>query len=282
MAYTHTTSTSATAWRPDIVTFAPTDAIPDALVLTASTKGGTVEGDAPACRVAYVDDDDATVVAEGSEIPEAEPELAERICYTAKIAQLVRVSREQWVQDQTATQLSASVSRAITRKADALFLNAPDPAPASAPSIGLLNHSGVVQGGTVTGDLDPLIDLIATLQSNDSIPSLILMGPLGWAQFQKIKDEATSARSLLGAGTNDAQSLLLSLPVKVNNRITGYGGVVIDKGAVISAWGNVEVATSEHAYFSADSVGIRATFRFGTVIVRPDRIGAFDIAADGS
>lgn len=282
MAYTHTTSTSGEAWSPDVITFAPTDAIPQALVLQVATKGGTVEGDAPACRVAYVDDDDATVVAEGAEIPEAEPSLAERICYTAKVAQLVRMSREQWVQTQAAEQISQSVSRAITKKADELFLNAPDPAPGVAPSIGVLNHPDIVAGGTVTGDMDPLIDLVAALQANDSQPSMILMGPLGWAQFRKLKDEATSNRSLIGAGTTDAQSLLLSLPVTVNNRITGYQGAVIDRGAIISALGAVEVATSEHAYFSSDSVGIRATFRFGTVLVRPDRIGTFDIATDGS
>ena len=68
----------------------------------------------------------------------------------------------------------------------------------------------------------------------------------------------------------------------MNNRITGYKGAVLDQRAIVSALGQVEIAQSEHAYLSADSVGLRATFRFGTVIVRPYRIGAFDIAADGS
>ncbi|HJT95791.1 MAG TPA: phage major capsid protein, partial [Mycobacterium sp.] len=138
-------------------------------MLTCATKGGEVEGDAPAVRVGYVDDDDATVVAEGNPIPEGEPELAERLCYTSKVAQLVRISRERWVQDQTAEQLSQSVSRAITNKADDLFLNAPNPSPNVAPAVGVLNAPGVIVGGTVTADLDALIDLIAELQSNDSI-----------------------------------------------------------------------------------------------------------------
>ena len=42
------------------------------------------------------------------------------------------------------------------------------------------------------------------------------------------------------------------------------------------------IATSEHQYFSSDSVVLRATWRIGHVVVRPDRIGTFDITAPGS
>ena len=56
--------------RPDIYTFAPTDAVPDALVLQCSTVAGEIDGDEPVMRVAYVDDDDAQFTAEGDGIPE--------------------------------------------------------------------------------------------------------------------------------------------------------------------------------------------------------------------
>jgi hypothetical protein len=50
--------------------------------------------------------------------------------------------------------------------------------------------------------------------------------------------------SLLGAGTSDAQQLLLSLPVIVNNAIDDHAGLVIDSRAVVSAVGTVQVASS--------------------------------------
>ena len=85
MTFTATTPNSAGAWRTDVYEFAPADVIPDALILQCTTVGADVEGDAPAVRVAYIDDDQAQLSAEGDEIPEAAPELAERIIYTSKI-----------------------------------------------------------------------------------------------------------------------------------------------------------------------------------------------------
>jgi hypothetical protein len=70
--------------------------------------------------------------------------------------------------------------------------------------------------------------------------------------------------SLLGAGTTDATPMLLSLPVIVDASVPDYSGVVVDQSAVVSAVGHVKVATSEHQYFSRDSVLLRATWRSGT------------------
>src|ERR1700757_2230654 len=104
MAFTATTPNSAGAWRPDIYEFAPEDVVPEALIMRASTTAKSVEGDAPSARVAYVDDDGAQFTAEASAIPEAHPVLAERLIHTAKVTQLVRVSREQYLQVGTAQQ----------------------------------------------------------------------------------------------------------------------------------------------------------------------------------
>ena len=59
-------------------------------------------------------------------------------------------------------------------------------------------------------------------------------------------------------------------------------GVVVDQRAVVTATGQVKVATSEHQYFSSDSVLLRATWRFGHVVVRANRIGPFTIFGGGS
>ena len=203
--------------------------------------------------------------------------------HTAKVTQLVRLSREQWMQQSTPEQLSASVSRAVTRRGDIAFVAEPAPVgPAVAPVAGVYNVSGIVDGDEVSDSLDALVDLVATLESNLSTPSHIITDPLGWAELRKLKVGASYNQSLLGAGTTDAKPMLLSLPVLVNPAMEAHTGLVVDQTAIVSAVGGVQVANSEHALFEYDSVLLRATWRFGHVVVRPDRIGKFTVAAAGS
>lgn len=281
---TITTPNTGGAWSPDIQAFAASDVIGNALLLECSTVAGHVEGDQPAVRVGYVNDDQAQFTAEGSEIPEAAPQLAEVLVHTAKVTQLVRVSREQYQQASTAQQLSASVARAITRRADLAFVDEPAPtAPAVAPVAGILNVPGIVEGGPVVGNLDGLVDLLAELQDNLATPTHILVGPKTWAELRKLKVGGTDTNeSLLGAGVTDAAPMLLSLPVLVNPALPEGRGLVVDKTSIVSAAGDVKVATSEHQYFTSDSVALRATFRFGHVVVRPERIGTFTVGDAGS
>lgn len=278
MAFTQTTGTAAYPWRPDITTFAAADVLGDALINRCSLVAGSIEGDAPSVRVAYINDDVATFIAEASEIPESEPELAECVVYTGKISQLIRVSREQYYQDGTADQLAASVSRALIRKADEAFLTqvAPTP-PATNPAAGLLNIVGTIDGDPVTDSLDALVDLVAEIQTNGGQPSQIVVAPDTWAAMRKLKYGTGSNQSLLGAGTNDAEPMLLSLPVIANVAVPSMTGVVLDRNAVVSAVGPVQVAVSTDAYFSTDDVGLRATWRIGQNIVRPDRVGTFTV-----
>lgn len=276
---TESTLNSAKAWSPDVTAFAPSDVIPDALVLTTSSVLGHVEGDEPALRVAYVDDAAATFVAEAAEIPEADPALSEVTVYTGKVSQLVRISAEQYRQAGTPAALAASVRRAVTAKANEAYLAQAAPtAPATTPPAGLTVHPGIEDGGEVGGNLDALVDLLATLQGNGATPSHILLAPSAWASLRKLKTATGSEVSILGAGTSDAQRLLLDVPVTVTPAMPENTGLVIDSGAVVSAVGNVNVQTSEHAYFTSDSIALKATFRFGANIVRPDRVGSFTVA----
>jgi hypothetical protein len=86
---------------------------------------------------------------------------------------------------------------------------------------------------------------------------------------------------VVGAGTQDAASLLLSLPVIVSVAVPTLTGFVIDKSAVVSAYGEVNVKT-DHQFFTSDSVAVRCTWRVGHNVVRPNRIGTFTIAGGGS
>ncbi len=270
---TITTGTAAYPWRPDETFFPAADVVPEALILQTSTVAGSIDGDQPAVRVAYVDDDEsADYYAEAELIDEAPPTLAERVIQTKKLARRVVLSNEQFRQEMTAQQVAQSVARDLIRKADADYIGG------TSPLVGIANMAGTVEAGSVGTDLDGIVDLIAELEANGAMPTHVVVDPLGWAALRKIKtDSSDSNQSLLGAGTNDARAMLLSLPVLVNRFIPTYTGVVVDSSAVVSAVGPVSIATSEHEQFSKDSVVLRAIWRIGWTITRPDRIGSFDL-----
>lgn len=275
---TETTTTSAKAWAPDASEFAASEAVPEALILSTSTVAGKIEGDAPMLRVAYVDDDAAQFSAEGDVIPEANPALNEVAVSTGKVTQLVRLSREQYEQPGTASELSVSVRRAVTKAANTAYLQQAAPvAPAVTPPAGLLSATGIVAGGAISTDLDPLVDLMADLEANGASTSHILVDPLGWAALRKIKTTTGAATALLGAGTTDATRMLLDVPVLVTGAMPANTGLVIDRSAIVSAVGTVQVASSDAPYFASDSIALRCTWRFGAAVVRPDRLGTFTV-----
>lgn len=276
-----TTTLSDRGWSPDVTYHTPGDAIPEALVLQTSTVAGEVEGDAVAVHAVYVDDATAGFFDEGDTIDESTPDLASCVVYTGKIAQLVRLSREQLSHENVSQQIAASVTRAVTRAANAAYISQAAPAgPAVTPPAGLIHIEGLVDFGTVDGDLDVIVDGLAELATNYSEPTHILLAPDAWAGLQRLKTGIDTNVSLLGAGTTEAQRFLFNLPVLVSPAVPSGTGIVVDKTAVVSAVGPVMVATSEHAYFSADSIAIRCTWRFGANVVRPERIGKFTVTAD--
>ena len=66
--------------------------------------------------------------------------------------------------------------------------------------------------------------------------------------------------------------------------VLAVGFVVADRSSAseYSAFGTVNVATSEHQYFSSDSVPVRCTFRLGQNVVRPTRIAKITVNGGGS
>lgn len=278
---TLTTTTADFAWRPDESTFAPADVIPQALLLQTATISGEINGDQPSLHVAFVTDaESAAYVAEAAAITDSEPGLDEVLVKTKKISRLVSLSNEQFSQEGTAGQVSASVARDIVRKADASYLG--DDGASNKP-MGLLHATGLVDGAPVTDNLDPLVDLIAQLEQNGATPSAIVTDPLTWAALKKLKVGGSNTNeSLLGAGVTDAKPLLLSLPVLRSRFIPANSGLVIDRNAIAAAVGPVKVAQSEHAKFGEDAVVLRATWRIGWNLVRPERVGRFTVGEAGS
>lgn len=277
-----TTPNVASGWRPDQIHYFDADKIlGDSLYLSATTKGGDIQGDAPSLLVPYVDDaDSADFVAEGAEISTDDPDLDQVQVFTRKIARMVKLSREQFGQDGTAATVAASVKNDLIRKMDRALLRQDAPtAPAVAPVAGLVNTTGLVEAeDPITTDLDPLIDLLVELQANDAAPRVIVVDPLAFGALAKLRKGEGSNEGLL-SGANDALTFpLLGTQVSVSNAMPASTGVVIDPAAIISAFSQVEIATDESAYFTSDSVAVRAIVRVGHQVVRPARLGKFTVA----
>ena len=278
---TITTPGAGQAWRPDVHTFAPEEVLKDSLYHSATTFSGTVEGDAPSVRVAFVrDEDSADFVPEGTEILDDSPTLDEVVVHTRKLARLVKVSREQYQQTLTAGRLAASVSRDIVKKSDRALLTQVAPtAPAVAPAVGLYGTTGTVNAGEVETNLDLLVDTLAVLQANESRPSLLVVDPIGFARLAKLKESTTSNRSLLTPdATSGASTVIAGIRTVVSSALATGTGLIVDPSAIASAYGQLTIATSEHAYFNSDTIAIRATWRVGHNVIYPNRLAKFTVA----
>lgn len=267
---TVTTPSSPKAFALDVLGIAPAKAIPTALIIQATTQAGTVEGDEPAVRVPAINlDDSVGFVAEGANIPEAEPDLAELVILTGKVAELIKVSREQLAQPSALDVITNEIKRSLVAKADWALLQQPAPvSPATHPPAGLLAKATVA--GTLSGDLDELVDAIAIIESLPGGQAThIIASPEAYATVRKMKTATDSNVSLVGAGVESGQKTLLSVPVLTTSAMPANKLLVLDKSQVLSAYGQVMLARSNDFYFGSDNVALRATFRFGAGFVEP-------------
>lgn len=270
---TNTTLNTAKAWAPDVQGFAADQTIESALILQVATKAGTVEGDQPAVRVPYVvDDATAGFIVEGAPITETPGTYDEVVITTNKVAALAKFSRETLSQPNAAQLVVQSMQRSVIRAADVAFLSN-----ALAPT-GLLTTVGITDGGAVGTDLDALADAIAGIEADGGKATHIIAAPNAWASLAKLKSATGSAQSLLGAGTQAAERLLLSVPVLTPAAMPSGTILVVDKSAVLAAYGSVMLARSEDAFFASDVVAVRVTFRLGWGVMRPARVAKLTIA----
>lgn len=262
----YTTPIAAKAWAPD--TTRALDAltvVPDALVLAVTNHIGNIEGDEPSVRLPYVKDGfDAAIVPEGTEIPEAAGELAEVVVQTVKVANLARFSREMLAQPNAAETIAASMKRGLIRRANATFLNN------TGTPAGLL--SNVTDGGALGDSLDSLTDALVGIEAAGGKATHLLAAPDAWGTISKMKAGTGSTTPLLGAGVADTQRQVLGVPVVVTPDLPAGTVLAIDSDAVVSAYGQVQLARSDDAFFTSDSVAVRMTFRSGWAVVSPDRV----------
>ena len=262
-----TTPSTPAAWSPDVMAYAAADVVPDALIMSTSTVVGSIEGDAPAVRVPWVDVDETVgFVDEGAPIPENAGEYNEVVVRTGKIATLGKFSREQLEQPNAATLVVNSLSRSVVNKANTAYLgNAADPT-------GLTNLPGITDGGTLGADLDTLTEATLGIEAAGGQATHVLAHPSAWAALAKMKGATGSAVPLLGAGTGEAERRVLGVPVLVTAAMPEDSLLVIDSSSVVSAVGQVQLARSEDAFFGSDVVGVRVTFRLGWAAMKPESI----------
>lgn len=274
---TQTTMNSATAWSPDVTVFAARDAIPDSLFFTATNVViESLAGDAPVARIPYVDDAEASFVPEGEKIPQVDPELSEITVPTRAVGKLLKISREQWGQEQAATMLSESTQRAITKAANAALLTI-EPT-GDNPLRGLLETQGMLSGDTIDTHLDPLAELVGEIEDNHGNADVILASGSTWAEVRKLKVGSERNDSLVGAGVESGDRRLLGIPVLTAPSVPAGQLIVLDRHAIPSAVSGIQIDTSEDFFLDSYSVALRAHWRFGWRVQHADRMGVVPVA----
>lgn len=269
------------SWAPDQVSsHVFEDVVGDALYNSLTTVVGSITGDQPSIRVPVVNDaKNADWVAEGAPIPEETPSLDEVVLQTRKIAVAATLSNEQAAQGTTPATIAASLKRDIIRRLDSALLTEPAPtAPAIAPSTGILNTTGILEGDPLVGDLDPLVDLISELEANFATPKVLLVDPLAKAHLYKLKtDDTASNQGLLSPVTASPTSPILGLQVVVSPFLPANSGLIVDPANIVSAVSTVDVAQSTDAKFLQDATVYRVIVRCGHAVVKADRLAKLSI-----
>ena len=287
---TNTNTNTMKSWFADTAYVPAVEAAPEALVLNelVATQTATPGGDAQVVRIPFIDaDPEAQIVAEGAEFAEGDPKPSEIYFGTQKIGLLHKVSNEAYASvvegdgnNKVADQLAASLERAIVKKADSLFLNAPmqETGDNVFPSTGLMNFTGVVDGGGITAKtlLSPLIDALAQVSDNGATPSALVMSNSAWAKILKLT--YADGRPVVDADVQtDTTPMLYGLPVIRNSAMPANGILVVDATDIVAGFSDVEVATDSSVYFNSDSVALRVKARVGWTLIHQNRVAKLTV-----
>ena len=129
-------------------------------------------------------------------------------------------------------------------------------------------------------DLDAVIDAVAAIEDASGQATHIAAAAVVGRPVQVQAGHNTNV-SLVGAGTTAPSRTLVSVPVLVSNSVPDGTMLVLDRYTILSVYGSVMLATSQEFYFDSDSIGVRATWRFGQKIANPDRVIKLTVASPG-
>lgn len=84
---------------------------------------------------------------------------------------------------------------------------------------------------------------------------------------------------LLSAPNSALTFQVLGLPLIVSEFAPDNSAMIVSHDAVVSAYGNIQVAQSADARFQNDEIVHRALIHLGWKVVRPQQLAVFDVNA---
>lgn len=268
-------TTRTTGAFPDAQFIRPVEGVPDAICFdpAVATQSVIINGDAPRVNIPYVDTDPtANVVAEGAEIAQSETTLNQIEVATHKIATIIPFSNESLRYSDASALVEDGARRAMTNKADNLFLSAVADATAGTPA-GIANLTGLTtETPTTVTDLSPILTVLAKTTDNGANPTSIVMRYSTWARLMALT--AADGRPLIAPDvTTSAEPVLFNVPVFFNSQAPADTVLTLSAKDIIVSASMIEAATSTDALFSKDSSLMRLTMRLGYGVIHPNRIG---------
>ncbi len=275
MASSIFTTTRTTGAFPDAQFIKPAEALPEAICFNeaVATQSVIISGDAPRVNIPYVDTDPtANVVAEGAEIAQSETTLNQITIATHKIAIIIPFSNESLRYSDAAALVEDGATRAMTNKADNLFLSAAVDTTAGTPA-GIANLDGLTtETPTKLNDLSPVLNVLAKTTDNGANPTGIVMRYSTWARLMGLT--AADGRPFIEPDvTTSAAPVLFNVPVIFNSQAPADTILTLSAKDIIVSASMIEAATSTDALFSKDSSLMRLTMRLGYGVIHPNRLG---------
>ena len=273
----NTTLQGNIAFHPDSIV-PVSEAVPGCIALDTriATLGPVIEGDAPSIRLPFVAVQPmAGITKKGKAITESTPGLSELVVRTVKVGLLTEVSREAYSHEQSASSITDSARRAVTRQLDTILLakkTATDNGPGIAHTHGISNidATGYAQA------LDALLDAIAAVAEQGANPTAIVMNFATWAKLLKVKGE--DGRGIVSSDVANApQASIYGIPLVINGATPADTILVLDSSTILVSLGNVYADVADGDAFRRDSLQIRITCRLGWGSINAAQIGKVTI-----
>lgn len=233
-----------------------------------STRVGThVTTDSPEFRIPVVTDDpSAAFVEEGAEISLSEMATDEELVVPRKVAALTRITRE--LAHDSSPAAASVVGQALVRDLaqtvdEAFFGDMAAPAPS-----GLEGVDGVteIDAGGEFADVDPFVEAQAAVERQGTDINTWIAHPDVAVALQQLRTDTSSSNVPL-LDTDPAlptRRRILGAPLMVSRHVAPgtVWGIPRDRVFVVVRQ-DVELATSEHPYFTSDRIALRAIMRVG-------------------
>lgn len=222
---------------------------------------------------AVTSDASSAWVAELGTISPGDPTIAEKVVTPAKVAALVKVSRELANDSNPTAQtlVGNSIARSIQKSIDTAFFadqttNAPDG----------LEHASFtpIDPGASFADLDPFAEAISDVETAGGTPAAFVTTPAVALALAQLKDQTDSIRPLLGVDpTNGLARTVFGVPLLVSPKVAAGTVWCFDPAGIVAAVReDLELVVDSSFYLDSDALAVRAVLRIGWAVVDAGRI----------